>query len=56
MNVQKVIYSEKGNPLLVINGAKFLAAAEFLPAVRKSQVLLQVVNGKGLGLVIRMIG
>jgi hypothetical protein len=23
MNVQKVIYSEKGNPLLVINGAKF---------------------------------
>jgi hypothetical protein len=32
------------------------AAAEFLPAVRNSQVLYQVVNGKGLGLVIRTIG
>jgi hypothetical protein len=32
------------------------AAAEFLPAVRNSQVLQQVVNGKGLALVIRMIG
>jgi hypothetical protein len=27
MNVQKVIYSEKGNPLLVINGAKFFKAS-----------------------------
>jgi hypothetical protein len=33
-----------------------LAAAEFLPAVRNSQVLQQVVNGKALALVIRMIG
>jgi hypothetical protein len=34
---------------------KKLAAAEFLPAVRNFQVLYQVVNGKGLALVIRMI-
>jgi hypothetical protein len=27
MNVQKVIYSEKGNPLLVINGATFFKAS-----------------------------
>jgi hypothetical protein len=27
MNVQKVIYSEKGNPLLVINGAKNFKAS-----------------------------
>jgi hypothetical protein len=27
MNVQKIIYSEKGNPLLVINGAKFFKAS-----------------------------
>jgi hypothetical protein len=27
MNVQKVIYSEKGNPLSVINGAKFFKAS-----------------------------
>jgi hypothetical protein len=27
MNVQKVIYSEKGNPLLVINGAKIFKAS-----------------------------
>jgi hypothetical protein len=27
MNVQKIIYSEKGNPLLVINGAKFVKAS-----------------------------
>jgi hypothetical protein len=33
-----------------------MAAAEFLPAVRNSQVLYQVVSGKGLALVIRMIG
>jgi hypothetical protein len=27
MNVQKVIYSKKGNPLLVINGVKIFKAS-----------------------------